>query len=194
MKVILMLILATMLWGKLPYNKNAYHRTMNVHTDNRIVSKTLKDLKHLNRPQKELLVKLYKACADFDMSNTCVAISYKESKLGKYLFNDVTGDYGVMGINLKTFQNSHDMKSSYWGDRELASRLIIGTDFNIAAAIENLRGWSKIYPKKWKLVWGSYNGGWKPNSQYATVILSYVKAFKTYIKNDKWISIELHKD
>jgi len=171
--------------GELPYNEVAYKKTLSVKADPSLVIKITKDLDKLSYEQLKVLATIHDACKPYDMEDICMAISYKESKLGKYLFNTITGDFGNMGINLKTFINKKKLKLNYWGKKELASKLITNDDLNIAVAIDNLKYWRKITNDNWKIVIGSYNGGWTPNSGYVVSILSIKKALKLYFRKHK---------
>jgi len=184
---ILVMLVVNSFGGSLSYNKKALHDVHKVIIDNNRVNKIVNDLEHLTVKQLNILVAVYEACKPHDLENTCIAISYKESKLGKYLFNTITGDYGVMAINLKTFINSKKTSLNYWGKKELASKLIVDNDLNISVAIDNLKYWMKITNNDWRVVWGSYNGGFRPSSIYASEILNIIKAFNIYFKKHNGI-------
>lgn len=182
--LIIALVLISAVFSKVGYaadgHSNLYIKTMN-------------NIKHLDYRQREVLLYLYEKCYDYDLANTCVAISYKESRLGNYMFNDVTGDYGLLGINLKTFMNENKIKAGYWKDREVASRLITDNDFNVNASIANLEFWKKQYKNNWLKIWASYNGGYNPNYTYAKTILIYIKVFKCLFVEDEELRYEILK-
>lgn len=189
MKIVLIVIMiATVLMGKpLPVNKKAYNRVMNAKVSYSIYNRTLKDLIHLNASQLANMRLLYQECKPFGLEQTCVAISYKESRLGKYMFNELTGDYGLLGINLKQFIRSKKLKLSYWGKKELASKLITDNRLNIRASISNLKEWQRHYGNNWKMVYASYNGGWCPSKPYAVSIISYMRAFRVFLNKHEYI-------
>jgi len=185
-KVFLLVVLVVNSFGgELPYSQKALHNVRMIVADNDRITEIVKDLDNLNYKQLSTLGDVFQTCKRYDLEYTCIAISYKESKLGKYLFNTLTGDYGIMGINLKTFVIGNKIKMNYWGKREMASKLIVNNDLNIALAVENLLYWKKVTNKDWLVIWGSYNGGWKPNVRYASEILNTIKAFKIYFKKHK---------
>lgn len=169
------------------------NRINNIQPSAKIIKHTLKELLYLEPSQIKLMRTVYQECKPYGLSNTCLAIAYKESKLGKYLFNNLTGDYGVMGINLKELVRTNNLKLNYWGKKELASKMIADTKMNIAAAITNLQGWQKQYKHNWRMIWGSYNGGYNPNVQYSLHILSYIKAFKIFLIRHKDIRNYIEK-
>jgi len=183
-KVILFILMISPLFSSTNYNLIRHSKTY---------IKTINNIEHLDYRQRESLLYLYEKCYEYDLANTCVAIGYKESRLGKYMFNDVTGDYGLLGINLKTFMNTNNIKRSYWKEREVATRLITDNDFNVNASIANLMFWKKQYKNNWLKIWASYNGGYNPNYTYAKDILLYIKAFKELIRNDEELRYEVLK-
>ena len=190
MKIVLIVIMiATVLMGRpLPVNKKAYDRVMKAKVSESIYKRTLKDLGYLNANQIANMRTLYQECKPFGLEQTCVAVSYKESRLGKYMFNELTGDYGLLGINLKQFARSKRLKLNYWGRKELAGRLITDNRLNIRAAVSNLKEWQHHYGNNWRMIYASYNGGWYPNKAYAVSIISYMKAFRVFLSKHKDIS------
>ena len=186
LKLVLLVVIGSLVFGNsLPYDKKAFKRTVNVKFNEKEVSSIVKDLESINIDQIDLLSYVYKGCKPYGMENTCMAIAYKESKLGKYLFNTVTGDYGIMAVNLNTFAKVKKIDMGYWKKKEFASRLIVDDSLNLSVAIDNLMYWRKITKDNWKVVWGSYNGGWRPNATYANHILNIIKALNIYFKKHK---------
>ena len=183
LKIFSLLTICSLLFsGDLPYNKKAFDRTCSVKFNEKEVTTIVRDLEYLTIGQLDVLSFVFKACKPYGMENTCMAISYKESKLGKYLFNTVTGDYGIMAVNLKTFARVKKMDMNYWKKKEFASKLIVDNSLNISVAINNLMYWRKITNDNWKVVWGSYNGGFRPSAVYASHILNTIKALNIYFK------------
>ena len=183
LKIYLIIIISiTSLFARLPYDKKCYEKTMKVRPNNKAIKHILIDLERIGYDKKDIMEEAYSAGKSCDLSNTLLAIVYKESHLGDYMFNTVTGDYGLAGINLKTFKRLHKLNNTYWGDKKLASELIRDDSFNLAVAINNLKGWRLYYKNNYRAIWGSYNGGWRTNSKYTNSILNIIIAFKIYFK------------
>ena len=149
------------------------------------VRRVANNLEYLDSDQITILRKVYQKCKPYGLSNTCMAISYKESRLGVFLINEDSGDYGIMGINLNTFIRAKNLKVGYWGKKRWVSKLTVNNDINIKAAVDNLLYWKKIYHNNWRLIWGSYNGGWRPNVKYSKDILLIIKGMKLYFRKHR---------
>jgi len=178
--MLLLMVMSYVVGKELPYNKTCIKQTQEIRVNNKLLAETLDELENLTYEQINVLGQVYNAFKDYGLENTGIAICYRESRLGIYLFDETTGDYGIMGVNLKTFLKGEGVTLSYWERKALASRLIINNDLNIAISIKNLKYWKKVTNNNWKLIWGSYNGGWRPNARYAMEILTYIKAFQIY--------------
>ena len=190
LKIYLILVISiTSLFARLPYDKKCYEKTMCVRYNQKVIDRVLIDLERIGYSKKDIIRKVYQAAKPYNFENTLLAIVYKESHLGDYMFNTTTGDYGLCGINLKTFKKLHKINNTYWGDKKLASNLIRDDDLNIAVAINNLNGWRKHYKNNWRAIVGSYNGGWNMNAVYVKNIMSIIKAFKIYFKKHPEIAI-----
>jgi hypothetical protein len=183
--MLVVLIVVSSFGGSLPYSKKHVEKIKHVKPNDKKVFSIVKELENLSYRQLNVLGTVYEACEPYYLANTCMAISYQESKLGKYLFNNESGDYGILGINLYTYMNLTKSKLDYWGKKEVASRLIVDNGFNLAVAINNLMYWKKITNSNWKLIWGSYNAGWKPSSKYASDILNTVRALNIFFSKHK---------
>ena len=152
-----------------------------VKLDFRLIRKDYNILKHLTRTQWEQAIRVYNACYKYDMGYTCVAIAWQESHLGVYLINERTQDYGLMGINIPTYLDNHNLRRNYWYIQKLKTELVRNDDLNIAEAINNLNGWRNQFGNNWIEIWAHYNGGnAHPNYRYAKDILNFIYAFKRY--------------
>lgn len=63
-----------------------------------------------------------------------MAIAIKESKLGEYMINLDTKDFGLYQINIKSALNRSNMKDTAWNRNILASKLV--SDFNFATKMQ----------------------------------------------------------
>lgn len=186
-KLILVLLLCVSVFG---YNHNrAYRRIMHLKPNYPVINRIVKNLDQIGNSKKNIMRLVYSVGKLYNLQNTLLAIVYKESHLGDYMFNTLTGDYGLAGINLRTFKRLHHIKLDYWGDKKLASMLICSNRMNLAAAVNNLLGWRKIYKYNYNAIWGSYNGGFKPSFKYAESILNINIAFRLYFKSHPTMAI-----
>ena len=143
-----------------------------------------KQLERLTPVQRERLQYIYARCARYDLSKTCAAIAWEESMFGVYKVIPDTGDYGVMGINLKWYMidNGYNRHNRYLKSR-LATKLACNDDYSIMYAIAKLEKLKSKY-KTWKEVWAHYNGGTRPNWRYAKRILNKIIALRYYLKDN----------
>ena len=163
--------------------------TMHIKPNYKKITSIVNNLNHLQKAKQEIMRLTYSVGAKYNLGYTLLAIVYKESHLGDYMFNSVTGDYGLAGINLKTFKQLHKITLDYWGNKKLASMLIIENRMNLAAAVNNLLAWRKVYKNNYRAIWGSYNGGWRTNYKYTSSILNTIIAFKIYFRNHPEIAL-----
>ncbi|ADQ53426.1 Vs.1 conserved transglycosylase SLT domain protein [Aeromonas phage 65] len=99
---------------------------------------------------------------------TLAAIALTESKAGKFLINNRTGDYGVFQNNLKyTVKRVEQLTGSKMGwkhQRKLRSELIASMETSANYALMELEYWKEVRNGDWKMVVKSYNAGYSPNS------------------------------
>ena len=144
------------------------------------------DVKNLTEQQKETLKEIKKEGYAHGLGYTLMAIAIKESKLGEYMVNLDTKDFGLYQINLKSALNRNNMKDTTWNRNVLASKLV--SDFNFATknAIDELAYWQKFHKNNWSKIWGSYNAGFKFNSKEAR---AYSKEIASIIEKLRKIDV-----
>ena len=120
---------------------------------------------------------------DSGLSYSLMAIAIKESAVGKYLVNVDTKDYGMYQANIKTVISRENVQDTSWNRNLIAMKLITDFQFATKNAVDELSYWQKVHNNNWTKVWGSYNGGWKYNSDSA----------KQYSKDIALIIRELRK-
>ena len=184
-KLIVLMLLTIGLFGQSISFKEVMHIKPNYKSIRYIVN----NLDAIGNNKKNIMRLVYRVGKKYDLQNTLLAIVYKESHLGDYMFNVTSGDFGLAGINLRTFKRLHHITLGYWGNKKLASMLICENRMNLAAAINNLLGWRKIYKNNYNAIWGSYNGGFKPSAKYAESILNIDIAFRRYFRSHPTIDI-----
>jgi hypothetical protein len=174
------LLVAVALFG---YKKNHY-TAKDVKYDSNLVRVYIKQLNTLSDDQKYWLAYVYKRCVNYNLGLTCVAIAWEESQFGVYKVIPWTNDYGLMGINLYWYMkdNGYSYRNRYLRSR-LATKLTCDNDYNIMYAISKLEKLKEKY-HNWFDIWAHYNGGSKPNWEYAKRILNKIIAFKHYLSKD----------
>lgn len=125
------------------------------------------DIKNLTAEELKTLKEIKEQGKDQGLSYSLMAIAIKESRVGKYLVNVDTKDYGMYQANIKTVISRENVPDTSWNRNVYAMKLI--SDFHYATknAINELAYWQKVHNNNWTRVWGSYNGGWKYNSDSA---------------------------
>ena len=144
------------------------------------------DIKNLTQEQLETLKEIKKHGEDTGLSYTFMAIAIKESKLGEYMVNLDTKDFGLYQANIKTVLSRQNIKDTTWNRNVFASKLVSDFQFATKNAIEELTFWQKIHRNDWTKVWGSYNAGYKFNSQQAK---EYSKEIALIIKELKKFNV-----
>lgn len=116
------------------------------------------------------------------LSYSLMAIAIKESSIGKYPINVDSKDFGLYQANIRTVLSREKVRDTSWNRNKIASKLI--TDFQYATknAIAELAYWKKVHNNDWRKVWGSYNGGWRYDSErarkYSRDIASIIRKLK----------------
>lgn len=144
------------------------------------------DIKNLTQEQLETLKEIKKHGEDTGLSYTLMAIAIKESKLGEYMVNLDTKDFGLYQANIKTVLSRQNIKDTTWNRNVFASKLVSDFQFATKNAIEELTFWQKIHRNDWTKVWGSYNAGYKFNSKQAK---EYSKEISLIIKELKKFNV-----
>lgn len=125
------------------------------------------DIQNLTSQQLETLKKIKEKGEKHDLGYSLMAIAIKESKLGKFMVNNKTHDFGLYQANIKTVLSRHNVTDTAWNRDVLASKLVSDFQFATKNAIEELTYWQKIHKNDWSKIWGSYNAGFKYNSKEA---------------------------
>ena len=141
------------------------------------------DIKNLTPEDIKTLKEIKEHGKDSGLSYSLMAIAIKESAVGKYLVNVDTKDYGMYQANIKTVISRENVQDTSWNRNLIAMKLITDFQFATKNAVDELSYWQKDHNNNWTKVWGSYNGGWKYNSDSA----------KQYSKDIALIIRELRK-
>ncbi|RBQ28121.1 transglycosylase SLT domain-containing protein [Aliarcobacter vitoriensis] len=144
------------------------------------------DIKNLTPQQLETLKEIKKYGEDHGLGYTLMAIAIKESKLGTYMVNLDTKDFGLYQANIRTVLNRQNIKDTTWNRNVFASKLVSDFHFATQNAIEELTFWQKVHRNDWSKVWGSYNAGYKYNSMEAK---NYSKEIASIIRELKKIDV-----
>jgi len=164
-----------------------HHYTINdVKLERALIRKYYREISRFDREQWALALKLYNACYKYDLGYTCVAIGWKESRLGRYVINEKTHDYGITGININYYFKDHHLRSSYWLKERIKTKLVRNDNFAINETIWKLRYWRKKFGYNYRKIWGAYNGGSpRLNYGYSKKILNFIYAFRHFIRRNK---------
>ena len=141
------------------------------------------DIKNLTPEDIKTLKEIKEHGKDSGLSYSLMAIAIKESAVGKYLVNVDTKDYGMYQANIKTVISRENVQDTSWNRNLIAMKLITDFQFATKNAVDELSYWQKVHNNNWTKVWGSYNGGWRYNSDSA----------KKYSKDIALIIRELRK-
>lgn len=121
---------------------------------------------------------VYNKCIPYDLQNSCAAIALVESDAGIYQVSTDYSDFGIMQINLQTHLRHLQLPNTPFNRSRVSTRLITDIDYNIEWAINELLFWKSLHNDNWLLIWGSYNGGFSPNLQYAQKVADTIKYLK----------------
>ena len=125
------------------------------------------DIKNLTPQELNTLKEIKEHGKKNGLSYSLMAIAIKESRVGKYLVNVDTKDYGMYQANIKTVISRENAKDTSWNRNVLAMKLITDFQFATKNAIDELTFWQKVHNNDWTKVWSSYNAGWKYDSNEA---------------------------
>ena len=130
--------------------------------------------------QVRLIKKAYTQGAIYDVGASLAAIVVIESSAGRHTLSPDEQDCGVAQINLTSFKLRYQQHLQHFplSDAQICNMLIRDVDLNLLAAIEELRFWREVHHDNWRLVWGSYNGGWTPNTEYAAKVARMIKTLR----------------
>jgi len=147
--------------------------------DKALVSKYLNELEHYSANQLDIMEFVYQASRSDDLSYTMAAVCMEESTAGKYIFN-LTGDYGIVGINIKSYMRNNRIKVNLYSKVALATKLMRNDAYALHIGLTLMKYWVKRYKGDYVKAWGSYNGGTIPNYYYANRIYNRIKAIKIF--------------
>jgi len=131
-------------------------------------------LKHLSSEQQKVLYKVWKKAKPYNLNYTMSAIAFKESSLGRVMYNLSDGEFGSFGVfhNLVSSvydryirnkpKNRNQVTSIKLG---IAKRLIDDFDFSFSQSLAELKFWENVAKDRgyrwnsWKYMIVHYNGG-----------------------------------
>ena len=176
-KILALVVLMAMFYVNAAYGAN---NIKHVRYNHKLVKRYLNELNNYSLDQLEAMKFGYNAAARYDLSYSVAAIIMEESQAGKQLLN-LTGDYGLMGINIKYYLKDLGLVNNKYNEIEVATKLIRSDALNIHVGIDKLRYWLKKSKGNFKKAWGMYNGGYGYiNYHYANRIYNRIKAIKIY--------------
>lgn len=144
--------------------------------DQNLIKKLDKEFKSLTNEQKLNIFLAYTLGSKHNYGLSAGAISWQESKAGKFQINinkDGSMDCGMFGNNTKTILMHAKTKNTIWNKRMVCTKLITNPLYAYEKMIDELELWEKYWTGRtdaknlWYSIWGSYNGGVSPNYNYA---------------------------
>jgi len=131
----------------------------------------------LNQNQIRIIHKCYSFGSKYGLGNTLAGICLVESQGGKYLMNQVTEDYGITGINIKTALRFLGEQDNYWNRVKVASKLVRDDKLALTIAVKELLLWKqkKVY---WYNYVSAYNRGTVGSYKYAGKVSKAIKYLK----------------
>ena len=148
-----------------------------------------KELDNLTISQYKVLLKTFKKGNVFDYGYSLTAITWKESKFGKFKVNLCDPSFGCFHSLLSTTLTRNNMKDTAWNRSRLAERLIADYDFSFSQALAELKYWenywtSKGVPKVWSHTIRSYNRGFNHilGEPYRKDIVQMIRVLRKYFK------------
>lgn len=158
--------------------------------DAKLVKKYVNELEHYDADQLDTLKFVYQASKPDGLAYTMAAVCMEESAAGKYIFN-LTGDYGIVGINIKSYMINNHMPHNLYARVAFATKLERNDAYALHIGLTLMKYWLKRHKKKYIKAWGSYNGGNKPNYYYANRIFNRIKAIKIYDREHPYIFTDI---
>ncbi len=143
-----------------------------------VVAQECDFLKGLSTYQKEIAYKAYRAGYPHDLGQTMVAIAWKESKLGLYKVRMGYSEYD------RSFGLYHTV--AHWRTKDMTpfqagrwvQEVIENDEVSIKYGLEDLLYWKARNKGDWYKMVGSYNGGSRPNNNYAEDVVAIVRQIK----------------
>jgi len=154
-----------------------------VKPNHRLIEVDISKFNNLSPIQLALVRKVYRRFNKVNLGITGVSILMQESLAGKYLFNPVTKDYGIMMVNLETYMALKKIRPKYYTKIAIASILMKNDNINIEASIENLLFWQKYHHGNWIEMLASYNGGCVGNYYYGYQLFNMAIAFRVWLRS-----------
>ena len=150
-----------------------------VNTNSELINKYYNELNSYSLFQLEAMKFGYIAGSRYDIGYTMAAIIMEESQAGKQMLN-LTGDYGLCGINIKYYLKDLGLRHTKYNEVEIATLLIRNDALNIHVGVSKFRHWLKESKGDFIKAWAMYNGGYTANFYYANRIYNRIKAIRKY--------------
>ncbi|MCK5536989.1 MAG: hypothetical protein KAI79_09190 [Bacteroidales bacterium] len=146
------------------------------------------ELERLSVSQQRVLARTYNTAKQYNLEYTMTAMAWNESRFGLKMENKRTKDYGVFGINLKSFKSrfGHKLKGLNASDKAIKTALKESYELNFKSSLAEIRYWQKHRNGNWQLVVRSYNAGWNHSNgkRYAKGIARHIRILKLFFKNN----------
>ena len=149
------------------------------------------ELERLSVSQQRVLARTYNTAKQYNLEYTMTAMAWNESRFGLKMENKRTKDYGVFGINLKSFKRrfGHKLEGLEVDDEAIKTALKESYELNFKSSLAEIRYWQKQRKGDWQLMVRSYNAGWNHENGkgYAKGIARHIRILKLFLKNNPQI-------
>ena len=178
---------------------------VNLYSSDNLVKYYTNQLNHLDKQQIKCLKQIWNKAKPFDLSYTMCAIGFKESSLGKFMFNlkdggkNSLGSYGVFHNMVDSVYSRYVKDLTYKPINrniiistklDIAKRLVDDFDFSFSQSLAELKYWENVAIvkhkewDKWRYMIMCYNGGTYGYSKlygknYYIHIVAIIKAIKS---------------
>lgn len=135
-------------------------------------------VERLSESQIGVIYQAFEAGRGNDMSYSLAAIAWQESQGGKYMINLQDPSSGVFHITINNALSYIKWRDTPFNRNRVAQLLIDDFELSAEFAMINLQFWKDHHGNDWNKIWGSYNGGYRPNMEYASDIASKIQKIK----------------
>ncbi len=150
------------------------------------------EYKQLTPSQLANITKAFNYGKQHNLQWTLAAKSWEESlgglvKISLNTHPKYGKDYGLTQVNIYWFLKANNIKDTPWNRMKYGTKLITDDIYCLNASITNIRKWelSKQSWQSYRYVWAHYNGGIKPNWNYAERIAKRIQVLRNYLNNSK---------
>lgn len=136
----------------------------------------------LSKYQFSVLKYSCKVGIKYNLCYTLSAIAWQESDFGLYNIDLQDPSAGIYHIKISNAMYYLKLDNTPFNRNRVAQWLMRYPGLSSKLAIKELRYWLRYWGGSWYKAVGSYNGGFKPNNNYANEIVRKVKFLENHVK------------